>query len=385
LNTHTYLIYSTVHEIPKNWDDIASSNIFLHTKYLKILTESAPENMQCFFVGLFVNQELAGIALMQWIDLSQIRSVGNGKVVLQNKFRDFIMNLMASRVLFVGNNMLSGQNAFARTQKITEEKTLFLLQKASNDLVLQKQKDGFKTHLVSFKDFEVSQKTVAKQYISKHCYCFEIQPNMVFNVKNHWNSFDDYVADLTKKYRDQYKRARKKALPLQKRKLGLEDLVLLQDRMHELYYFVAKQASFNTFFLPSNHWIVFKENLQEDFLVYGYFKDDLLIGFNTLVRNGNHMETYFLGYDIHFQKEYMLYLNMLYDMIAFSVNQGFLSVNFGRTALEIKSSVGAIAVPLHGFILHNNRLVNPLLKYFFNWLEPKVTWEQRSPFRDTNT
>jgi hypothetical protein len=37
----------------------------------------------------------------------------------------------------------------------------------------------------------------------------------------------------------------------------------------------------------------------------------------------------------------MLYLNMLYDMIAYSINKGFKEIIFARTALEIKSSVGA--------------------------------------------
>jgi len=42
------------------------------------------------------------------------------------------------------------------------------------------------------------------------------------------------------------------------------------------------------------------------------------------------------------QKEKMLYLNMLYDMVCHSINKGFKQIIFARTALEIKSSVGAI-------------------------------------------
>lgn len=382
MNTYDYQIFSDLHNLPESWDKIAASNVFLQSRYLSVLTTAAPSNMKCFFVVLYVNNELAGVGLLQYIDLSAIQSVGNGKAKIQNKFRDFVMKVMASKVLFVGNNMLSGQNAFVLSDSLSLEKAMVLLQKASNEWVSKQQKLGNKTHLISFKDFESSEKMYLQKHVSDACFCFEIQPNMVFNVKKEWQSFDDYVASLTKKYRDQFKRARKKSLPLQKRKLSIEDLHILQDRMYELYQFVAKQASFNTFYLPLNHWVVFKENLQDDFLVYGYFKDDLLIGFNTLVRNGNNMETYFLGYDMQYQKEYMLYLNMLYDMIAFSVNQGFSSINFGRTALEIKSSVGATAVPLHGFILHQNKLINPYLKYFFKWLEPKVHWEVRNPFRD---
>ena len=81
---------------------------------------------------------------------------------------------------------------------------------------------------------------------------------MLFEIKKHWQSFDDYTLDLTKKYRDQYKRARKKAEGITKRKLSLEDIANYKDRIFELYMDVAKNAPFNTFFLPENHFGIFK-------------------------------------------------------------------------------------------------------------------------------
>ena len=46
----------------------------------------------------------------------------------------------------------------------------------------------------------------------------------------------------------------------------------------------------------------------------------------------------------------MLYLNMLYDMVAYSIKKQFKTIVFARTALEIKSSVGAKPVAMKGFI-----------------------------------
>uniref|UniRef100_UPI00404A919D GNAT family N-acetyltransferase n=1 Tax=Flavobacterium sp. TaxID=239 RepID=UPI00404A919D len=152
--------------------------------------------------------------------------------------------------------------------------------------------------------------------------------------------------------------------------------------MHTLYLHVVNQASFNTFVLDENHFTNLKIHLQDDFLVYGYFEGEQLIGFNTLIKNGNVMETYFLGYDPDFQREKMLYLNMLYDMVAFSLNKGFQQINFGRTALEIKSSVGAEAVPLFGFMQHQSGFVQKCIPKLFDFIDPEVSWQKRNPFKE---
>ena len=93
------------------------------------------------------------------------------------------------------------------------------------------------------------------------------------------------------------------------------------------------------------------------------------------------MDTYFLGYDDSIQRENMLYLNMLYDMIAYSIKKDFKEIVFARTALEIKSSVGAKPITMYGLISHTNPLVNPYMSIIFKYLEPKTIWQQRNPFK----
>ena len=204
---------------------------------------------------------------------------------------------------------------------------------------------------------------------------------MVFDIPENWKSEQDYIDALSKKYRDQYKRSRKRADGIKKRKLHLEDIITYEDTIYDLYFYVAKNAPFNTFFLAKNHFRVFKEILKDSFLFYGYFMDEKLIGFNTLIKNGTTIDTYFLGYDDAIQKEKMLYLNMLYDMIAFSINKGYKKIVFARTALEIKSSVGAKPQKMYGFIQHSNQLLNKKMSRIFPYLEPESSWKERNPFK----
>ena len=212
-------------------------------------------------------------------------------------------------------------------------------------------------------------------------YQYSTQPNMLFDSPNHWKSEQDYINALSKKYRDQYKRARKKAEGVEKRKMHLEDIIKHEETIYDLYHHVAKNAHFNTFFLAKNHFRTFKEILKDKFLFYGYFLDEKLVGFNTLIKNGDVMDTYFLGYDDSVQREKMLYLNMLYDMIAYSINKGFKEIIFARTALEIKSSVGAKPQEMFGYAQHRNSIIDLAFEKIFCYLEPKVEWKERNPFK----
>ncbi len=374
-------IYTSVAQLPENWKDLASENIFLSPEYLAILEQSGPVNMTSHFIGLFQETQLVGIALSQFLDLNKLESFGERDQCIKTSARNLVFKDFCSHVLLIGNNMLTGQNAFIFSDKIDKIEALKTLKIAAEQLKLLFKKKGIKVHIISFKDFpkeEISDFQLAGYQDS---YQFSTQPNMLFDIPKQWKTEQDYIDALSKKYRDQYKRARKKAEGIEKRKMHLEDIIKQEETIYSLYHHVAKNAHFNTFFLAKNHFRTFKELLQDKFLFYGYFLDEKLIGFNTLIKNGDVMDTYFLGYDESFQREKMLYLNMLYDMIAYSINKGFKEIIFARTALEIKSSVGAKPQEMFGYIKHDNAIINLAVEKVFNYLDPEVIWQERNPFK----
>jgi hypothetical protein len=377
----SFQIYNTVGSLPENWNDFAIDNIFLSSNYLKILDDSAPKNMECHYIGLYRADKLAGIALSQMICLSQVASFGANKSCLQSKIRDFVLRQFANNVLLIGNNMLTGQNAFCFSDEINFKEGLQVLNDAVLELKKNYKKLDKKIHLTIFKDFPISDEENFRIDSFSDYYKFSVQPNMVFDIPEKWSSPEDYVGALSKKYRDQYKRARKKADGIIKCKLSLEEIIIHNQKIYELYLNVTKNAPFNTFYLDKNHFVDFKKKLGHDFLFYGYFVNDELIGFNTLIKNGNTIDTYFLGYDDVYQKNKMLYLNMLYDMIGYCINKKFKKIVFARTALEIKSSVGAKPIQMFGYIKHRNKFINSFMQLLFNYFEPEMVWQERNPFK----
>jgi hypothetical protein len=379
--TLSFKLFTATSELPKNWDSLTTANIFLSKSYLKILETAAPDNMSCHFIGLFREEKLIGIALSQFLDLSRVNSYGERDNCAKTSIRKFIFKNFSSKVLIIGNNMLTGQNAYEFDSGLPYSDGLVLLKKAAIEIERKLRKKGTNTHITVFKDFKKEDLHYFRLREFDEFYQFSTQPNMVFTIRDNWKNEADYINALNKKYRDQYKRARKKSEGLTKKKLSLEEIQKQEKTIYDLYYCVAKNAPFNTFYLPENHFSSFKMHLKDNFLFYGYFEGEKMIGFNTLIKNGGAVDTYFLGYDENCQKEKMLYLNMLYDMICYSINKGFRQIIFARTALEIKSSVGAVPEKMYGFIKHHNSFINLFISRIFGYLEPELAWKERNPFK----
>lgn len=377
----TIKIFDTINNLPENWNAVASANHFLQLPYLKVLELSAPTNMQCFYIGIYENSELIGVTLAQYLDLNKLESFGERDNCFKTHIRNFIFRNFASHTLFIGNNMITGQNSFTFNKEISFQEISHVLMRCSQELVAYFKQKGINIHLVSFKDFYQDCIAEFKNHAFANVYEFNTQPNMIFELPSTWLSVEDYYNSFSKKYRDQYKRSHKKFEGILVKELDSDEVVLHEKRINELYHHVAKNAPFNTFFLAENHFSTFKKECGNGFKIFGYFLEEKLIGFHSVLLNETVLETYFLGYDDHVQKEKMLYLNMLYNMTEFGITHQFKKIIFGRTALEIKSSIGATPVMMSGFIYHRNKLINKFLGKIFKNLEPETVWQQRHPFK----
>ena len=69
-------------------------------------------------------------------------------------------------------------------------------------------------------------------------------------------------------------------------------------------------------------------------------------------------------------------------MTEFGIENSFKRIIFGRTALEIKSSIGAEPIMMSGFMYHQNYWINKLLPKIYPKLEPSLVWQQRHPFKE---
>lgn len=373
---YRFELYTDVDKLPLEWETLGKGAVLFGRSYLGALSTSAPLNMKVFFIGIFHAHELMGIAIAQLLDLKKLETFGTRDKTLKVTLRKLLFRRFAPKVLILGNNMLTGQHAFILSQKADQKAAMRALLGGAHEI---SKANG--ATLLSFKDFYAAEMTFFEQPAFSRYFRFSTQPNMVLDIR--WNTFDAYINDFHKKYRDQFKRARKKAIGLDKRELTLENIVQSERELYALYRHVAIHAPFNTFFLAENHFSVMKRELGDLFRVFAYYDGNDLAGFYTTIRNADVLDTYFLGYDNGMQKTRMLYLNMLYDMVEDGISAKCTKIVFSRTALEIKSSVGAIPEEMYGLMWHRTAFVQKRIGTLFKKMEPELNWQQRHPFKSS--
>jgi hypothetical protein len=381
----TFQIYYSSDALPTTWDELVTHDLFLQTKYLKALELAAPSNIVLFYVGIYSNEKLIGIAIIQRVKLYLKDMFRKTKVsCFKEFFQNIISKVLKGNILVVGNLTHTGQHGvYFSSHEIALNDYLSLVFEALNQLKREIKSAQNKTiRLILFKDFFTKDIAFNNQVqFSKHkLHRVSVQPNMIMGVRSNWKDMNNYISDLNKKYRDRYKRAKKKRDGIRTIELDLDTIKLNKEKLHNLYLNVSNHAKFNSFILPELHFYTMKFNLGDDFKVFGYYLNDELVGFYTLILNGKQLETYFLGYDSEYQYANQLYLNMLYDMLDYGITNQFSSIIYARTAMAIKSSVGAKPHQMEMYLKHTNRILNSILRPVFGLMNPKQNWEERHPF-----
>lgn len=365
------------------WNNLVEHNVLLQTNYLKALEIASPKNISLFYIGVFKDDTLVGIAIVQRVQLYLKDMFRNTQVsCLKTFLKQTISKLLKGNILVVGNLTHTGQHGiYFNINKISKTDFYSYVFQGVSEVEKRIKNNGGKIRLILLKDFfEDDIMLDDSLFLNEKLHRVIVQPNMIMNVRDVWGCNEDYVNCMKKKYRTRYKRAKKKRNGIVCEEMDLDAIEANSQLLHSLYLNVSDNATFNTFILPKNHFFIYKHHLKDNFRVFGYYLDDELVGFFTLILNNKHLETYFLGYNTKHQQANQLYLNMLYDMAKFGIEHHFESIVYARTAMEIKSSVGAKPKAMVMYLKHTNFVLNTILKQIFRFMNPSKDWVERHPF-----
>lgn len=382
-----YKLYDLVKDLPEEWDSLDVQDVFLKRPFLNALEQSSPNNISTYYVAVFSSDELVGVAVIQRVQMyldDVFRKTSN--TVFKRFGKWLISKIVKGNALIVGNLMHTGQHGMGfNAHKITQTDYLGMISEALAELSKTiKLKFKKNIRIITFKDYFEEDSIHARTTFFKRQALFKtkVQPNMIFDIKPEWNAPDDYISSFNKKYRRRYKTARKKSATIKKRELNLEDIERFSETIYRLYENVSDNAGVNSFKLHRDHFYQLKYQLQTNFRLYGYFLEEELVGFFSLIHNYDKLETYFLGYRQDLQHQHQMYLNMLFDMASYGIENDHNQVVFARTAMEIKSSIGAKPHDMYIYLKHTNSIVaNTTLKLIVKYANPVREWEERHPYK----
>lgn len=357
-----------------------SNDIFADIAYFQTLENAAPTNhttkggakMRQLFV--IIEQDKTPIAFLPCqvaiFDAAASLQFSEQKVIrfAQKK----LASMLQFRTLVVGNLLLTG------THIVLPQTDDCVLQFGISAALKHLKAQNIPAQAIFVKDFSAEK---ADKLNLPFFNRYTVEPNFKLNIREDWKTYDDYLQALGAKYRTRAKRAVKLLGAVEKKEFSLAEIVENQDIINKMYRDVCENARFNLLTLNDNYFAEMKQNLGEKFRMTAYTEGGQILGFYTTVQNTDSLEAHFLGFDVSQNQARQLYLNMLFDIIAQGIQFGKKQIIFGRTAHEIKSSVGAEAEETFLFFKHKNLIINTLFMPIFNFLYQKEEWQPRSPFK----
>ncbi|MBT8232940.1 MAG: GNAT family N-acetyltransferase [Saprospiraceae bacterium] len=379
-------IASGIGGIKDEWSQLSNKTIFAGVEYLELLEEYGPIGYKYYYAILLKNEipQTAFYFQKKRVELSKdfrVHTHSNSffdkmKVAFLKRFFKFVNH----EILICGNVLLTGEFAYGPTHLFEPNSQIFdTIFKSTVDFI--QQIDKVKVQSILCKDYYKEGPHKILSFKASGFYEFEVQPTMIVNVNPEWKSLDDYLGAVKSKYRVKFKKVIKKSGGLEFKRMSINDAEKYNDAMYALYKRTADRATFSLFTLNEKYFYKLKETLKENLQLLGVFKEDQILGFFTFVKDNDHGDAHFLGYNVNENSKYQLYFNMLLRLVEESISQGSSSLNLSRTALEIKSSVGAEPHAMYVYLKHLNPIINKLLPFILDRVVPENNWEQRRPFK----
>jgi len=377
--------YNRIEDIPKEiWTDLnCSENLYFHPDYLQSI-EKINGHLSFFYTVLKNDEgEAISLATSQVIDF-YMDSLDNGEQGLLNtmaclarKFK-ILPAEKPLKILNCGNPFVSGEHGVFIKSGRNKRKVLRSLAKAI--LNYSQQNYSFPIDIFIMKDFVEESLPISNELISLGYYSFNVEPNMKLELNATWNSFEDYLAAMKTKFRVKAKKAFKLSKALTIENVSPENIEGHLKSMTELYQKVASKASFNLGEFNLKTYKDLREKLGKNYLLKSYWLDGQMVGFLSGMINQKTLDAHFVGIDYDLNRTHGIYQRMLYDYIDIAIQKKLEVVNFGRTASEIKSSVGAIPEHLTIYIRHKKSITNKFLKLFLLRIQP-TEFNQKFPFK----
>jgi predicted N-acyltransferase len=387
-NTNTALFFSSIDAISDSvWKLLdCEKNLYLQRDFLKAIEKNHPLIEFKYIVLVDNDLKPKAFTTIQIIDF-YLDAIQNDLESLVKTIKHFgrklhlIPHKKPLKILISGNSFVSGEHGIFIKEK--EDKKAVIKELAKAILHLTNSNKALKIDAFLLKDFINESLFITDALKDYNYHPFSVEPNMILHLDENWQHFDDYLEAMKTKFRVKAKKALQLSKPLKIEDLTSKNVEIQLPKMTELYQKVAQNASFNLTDFNLQTYLDFKTQLGDNYILKTYWIEDKIVGFLSGIINNYSLDAHFVGIDYQLNRKYAIYQRMLYDYIQTAIHKNLKTINFGRTASEIKSSVGAKPQDLTMYLRHKKSITNRFLKLFLQRVQP-TPFQQKFPFKTKN-
>jgi len=372
----TYTVYKNIDETSAKWDSFLPDNHHLLSFQLRILEKSGLSNVNFYYL-IFSNKEGETVGLAYFQDLPFQREHYNYPLS-KNVFLKQLESLFTKRgfrILALGNLLrINAPGLFFDERKISSLEIFSQLEEFYKSL-------GSQPDSILIKDWQFEDDHHWAKQLKYSPWQADLTMKLKMNPR--WKSMDDYVSSLRHRYSQRYRKMRRMLSPISRRALSEDQIRFFEKELSQLYLNVVQRQSIRLLIVTGEYFMEMKKSLGDCFIVMGYFHGEKLVAFSSNISHENQWELHYIGLDYHYNKEYSIYFNILYDAISDSIEASKQEMELGRTARNTKAIMGAEPVYFRNYVRFKNRtarLVTGFLRKFFNQFN-EVDIEVSKPFK----
>ena len=368
-------IYNSLEKtISARWDEMKSNS--LRSYYLQFIEESNPGDLNFRYIIIEeiagAEKEICGILYFQLLKFTKKNIQFNNS---------FFLSMLASIVLiFRPFNFLVCGNLFAvnfpalcfKEEKIKRSQLLEIIteihkSEKSDVLILKDLDDNFSPSLME--KFSLTP--------------YKTDVTMSLSMDPEWNTIDDYIKYLTKKYKKRTEKIIEAGKKMILKELNAEEILTESKQIRNLFNQVVSNQTVRMGLIGENYFYEYKNRFPEEFTFIGYYYNSNLVAFTTYIEHSKILEIHYIGINYTFNKSFMIYFNILLNGLERAIQYKKEHLELGRTAREAKANIGGKAVYFNDYINIKGWLANFLSEKFIAYFQTEMgeEWTEKHPFR----
>jgi hypothetical protein len=368
-----FKVFKQISEVGEiHWDSLVSKRFFLSYKYLYAM-EKACEQLEYRYVLATDKGQFVSLCYFQLIPFSgaALRNYLPPNAFFKWLF-EYSLAKVKTKLLVLGNVIFTCENGVLIHDSYKRDAENLI--NSSLHAVLNSLDRTPLGTMISENIKTIS----SKLFCPKAFHIFKVEDRMELDIKG-FATFDDYLNKLHSKYRLRVRKVNDLNKNTSIIDINKKNFNTYKEDLSKLFLNVLNNSKFKLTTISVDYFYQYLSYVDR-FHFKGLMAEGKLVGFVSYFQLDSIIEVHYVGINYEYNESHRVYNFILILMIKIAVGLQIPKICFGRTAQELKSTLGAQPFSTLSSLKINYPLLNIFTPIFLSRMVPE-SWVQRSPFK----